>query len=251
MAAAKPRPGDLDGVIGRNVRRVRLERGASQDDLAQALRDAGWGAATDQVLMSVEKGNRSLRFHEVLLLADVLNVPVAALLEVPDGWVRLGSRVPESGRDLVRRLTEKPHKYGERSSAWSDLEQARRDAQFSAGARHSFGDESKREAERHAANRLGLAPDEIVRRSYDLWGRTLSDERDGRYGARAPTDASSRQRATLRGHITRELLDELRGVIGREAEERILGGATEVMDALEDSLERKGKVHASEEEGEQ
>jgi transcriptional regulator with XRE-family HTH domain len=247
--AARPSAADVDRVVGRNVRRVREERGASQDGLAQALRDAGWLAASDQVLIAVEKGTRSLRFAEVLLLADVLNVPIAALLEVPPGeWVRVGTRVPTTGPDLVRRLTEAPHQFGEQSNAWSDLEQARRDTQFSASGRHSWGDETKREAERHAASKLGVAPGEVVQRSYRLWGRTLSDERDARCATRASADATARQRATWRGHVTRELLTDLRNDIKGELE-LDLGAVVGLMDVLEDKVGERSSERARGREG--
>jgi hypothetical protein len=242
MAAARPKSGDIDGVIGRNVRRVRQQRNASQDGLAQALRDAGWLAATDQVLIAVEKGARSLRFGEVLILADVLNAPVAALLDVPEGErVRIGRSVPGSGADLVRRLTEAPHHHGEPSSDWSDLDQARHGSRTSADGRHFGGDESKREAERHVASRLGLTPAEVVQRSYRLWGRTLSDERDARCATRASIDATPRQRATWRGHVTRELLAELRNETAGELD---LGAVGDLMDVLEDTVRRRSSQSA-------
>jgi transcriptional regulator with XRE-family HTH domain len=232
--AAKPQPNDLDRLVGYNVRRLRTQLGASHDDIAQALRDRGWERASGSVLVNLEAGKRGIRFAEVLVLADALNVAVADFLEPdPDAarrfapipganprdypFVSITENVADSPRWLAKRLTSPPRSIPQGRGVkrpprtWTELEGARRDAQLSAGRRgHSVGDEALREAECHAAGRLNVSPAEVVQRSYARWKQTLSEERDERAASRTPADSTPRQRAAIRAHVTRHLLDELR-----------------------------------------
>jgi transcriptional regulator with XRE-family HTH domain len=216
-AAARRKAGDVDALIGRNVRRIREALGGTQDELVQALRASGWQASSPTV-MALERGERALLHEEVLLLADVLNVAVTELYAV-DGFqsIQLGSLFPDSPRFLANRLTQAPR---DKAKTWMEVQRHRRTIGFGMDTftlesfqRDSLGytpdDEATREAERHAAERLGISPDELVRRSYTRWGRTLSDERDARAAARTKADASPRSRTIVRGHVTRELLAEL------------------------------------------
>jgi transcriptional regulator with XRE-family HTH domain len=254
-AAARRKAGDLDALIGQNVRRIREQLGATQDDLAQALKQSGW-RASGLTVMALERGERALLHEEVLLLGDVLNVGITELYATAADYrfVSLGSLYPENADALAKRLTQAPRS---EAKTWAELQRHRRTMGFGTDTAHvesfargSLGyspdDEATREAERHAAERLGVSPDEIVRRSYALWGRTLSDERNLRAEARVDetmrdlrndlvraearvakggahakdrreladartrvTETTPRQRAAVRAHVTRELLAEL------------------------------------------
>jgi transcriptional regulator with XRE-family HTH domain len=217
---AKPRPAGLDATIGRNVRRIREQLGASHDQVAQVLRDGGWSRASGPMLVDIEAGRRGIRVDEALRLASALNVSMEELMDSGDRIVEVGT-LSATGRNLARLLTERPFKLrtiaptppgrGFDTETWSGLQRTRRLMQVShlTGSRHSTGDESMREAERHAAERLGITPAEVVQRSYALWHRTLSDERDDRARRKEALDDSKRRRATIRAHITRALLAEL------------------------------------------
>jgi transcriptional regulator with XRE-family HTH domain len=273
MAAAKRKATELDAVVGRNVRRIREELGGAQDDLAQALRASGWELSASTVI-ALERGERTITIEEGLLLADVLNVALAELL-VSDSehpFVRLGSLYPEDSGHLTERLREAPR---DESTTWAEVQQRRRTMGFGTDtvhaesfARGSLGyrpdDEATREAERHAAERLGTSPDEIVRRSYARWGRTLTEERNARADARVAetmrrltdevrravarsaegdarveerrelalayaeagaAEGTLRQRAALRAHVTRELLAELEDEPPAAKEAKRIGGA--------------------------
>jgi transcriptional regulator with XRE-family HTH domain len=217
-AAARRKAGDVDALIGQNVRRIREQLGATQDDLAQALRQSGW-RASGLTVMALERGERALLHEEVILLADVLNVAVTEFYGDSDHvFVRpAGSLYPENTNLLAKRLTQAPR---DESTTWMEVQRRRRTTGFGRDtsalelfSRGSLGytpdDEATREAERHAAERLEISPDEVVRRSYALWGRTLSDERDTRTAARTTADTPIRSRTIVRGHVTRELLAEL------------------------------------------
>jgi transcriptional regulator with XRE-family HTH domain len=248
MSPAKPAASTLDPIIGRNVRRRREELGASQDDLAKALRDRGWAIAGSAVA-TLERGGRGVRVNEMFFLADALNVSVAELLTT-DELVSDVGRLPARGDQLVERLTRPPHGR-QRPGTWADLQQLERDLQFSAparagrrGGRHSVGDEAQREAERYAAGRLGIPAPEVVRRSYARWGRTLTEERDARAAERTPEDASARSRATIRSHVTRALIVELER---RRREEEAVERAQVIGRGLKDPAKKKTKTEKSKE----
>jgi transcriptional regulator with XRE-family HTH domain len=69
------------------------------------------------------------------------------------------------------------------------------------------------EAEERLARRLGVDRDLVVAAAADLWGRSLTAERDARVRAEAETgeDMSKKQWTARRGRVTRKLEEELRG----------------------------------------
>lgn len=66
--------GDLQVDVGRRVRRIRTERGISQEQLAAAL------GVHRTYLGGVERGERNLTLRSVERLAERLGVDVRALL---------------------------------------------------------------------------------------------------------------------------------------------------------------------------
>jgi transcriptional regulator with XRE-family HTH domain len=62
------------------------------------------------------------------------------------------------------------------------------------------------EATVKAARRLGADPVEVDAKARQLWGRSLTAERDARVGVAS----RSRVDQARRGHVTRQLIDELR-----------------------------------------
>ena len=79
------------------------------------------------------------------------------------------------------------------------------------GAGRKVDDAVRGSAEIKAAKKLGVKPQTIVETAKTLWRRTLSEERDARTGL--AEDARSLQ--ARRGHISRELIEELRKEIER------------------------------------
>lgn len=72
--------GELQVTVGRRVRRLRLERGISQEALA---RDVDMHRT---YLGGVERGERNLTLRSVERLAERLGVPVRELIgEAPEG----------------------------------------------------------------------------------------------------------------------------------------------------------------------
>jgi hypothetical protein len=77
------------------------------------------------------------------------------------------------------------------------------------GVRKEAWDSSKGGAERKAARALGTLAGPIGPASYLLWGRSLTQERDARLSD-GETRGSSRSMQARRGHVTRQLIIELR-----------------------------------------
>jgi transcriptional regulator with XRE-family HTH domain len=71
--------GDLQKDVGRRVRRIRTERGISQEELARAV------GMHRTYLGGVERGERNLTLRSVERLADRLGVDVRVLLDLAGG----------------------------------------------------------------------------------------------------------------------------------------------------------------------
>jgi hypothetical protein len=72
------------------------------------------------------------------------------------------------------------------------------------------------EAERKAAKRLDVDPLEVARAAHALWNVGLTGERNERLKEQAPKDADERTLAALRGHLTRDLTEEVRQLLARK-----------------------------------
>ena len=69
---------------------------------------------------------------------------------------------------------------------------------------------ARAEAEQKAARKLGVTPQTIAQAAYDIWGRSLTDERNLQVEQLDWVDeTSTRQVQAYRGHVTRELLDKI------------------------------------------
>jgi transcriptional regulator with XRE-family HTH domain len=211
-------------VLGANLRRLRQERELRQDDLAARARGVGlsW---TQQTVAAIEGGRRALSVGELLLLQSVLEMSLTELLPEllaadedadvegavlsPDGLMALAAGTDES-RLLLHALW--PEEYG---GGRIGAVMERRDRQLFDRYRVSINDAPQvtaaehGDAERKAARQLNVRPLEVAVASWSLWGHSLTDERDTRLGEQnGEGDARAR-----RGHITRQLLDELQAHI--------------------------------------
>ncbi len=197
MSEANPEP--LSAVVGRNVRSLREGTGRTQDLFARELRSVGlpW---TRRMLAKAENGEREITLQQIVLLAYALGVPLPALLTGP-GRIALTSHASISARGLELMVR------GERSRG-SDLDTPmKRDPSTAMEGLIAWED-----AEVRAADRLSTTPLEIRMSSARLWGRPFTAERDRRVEA-LRSEPSPRTRQALRGHVTRELLEELAAAI--------------------------------------
>ena len=70
---------DQCNICGQNVRKLRIEKKMSQDQLAATLQTEGLGVNQNSI-SRIETGKRIVADYELKALAFVLNVPVEVLL---------------------------------------------------------------------------------------------------------------------------------------------------------------------------
>jgi transcriptional regulator with XRE-family HTH domain len=195
MAEATGEP--LSKYLGRQLRRLREERGIRQEDIAGQFHELGlkWDRTT---VASFETGRRALRLEEVLLCCAAYDVSLAEVLQSePETWVQVGSR--RISAYLVAKIVSS------QSPVTLPLEVA-------AHAHPA----PPTEAERRAAKQLGTGVPALIVASEDLWGRRLDSERD----RRTAENSSGGDVRALRGHVTRQLIEELGATLPRRRPHR-------------------------------
>jgi transcriptional regulator with XRE-family HTH domain len=206
-------------VVGENVRRIREEAGARQDDVAAAARAVGltW---TRSKIAALERGEKALDLAEAVLLAEAMSmiadrpVGVGTDLLAGDGAVRLSSERVFFRHTLRRFFGDEPIEL-QASDVPGGVELVARVPELlkEMAARIGPADSEKYwqivrragETEERAGRTLGLDKHTVTEMAAGLWGRTLAEERDARVG-----DVPLASRAAKRGRVTRQLLDELR-----------------------------------------
>lgn len=216
----------LGAVVGGRMRAIRHERGQRQDDVAKRARECGltWTQAT---VAAIETGRRELTAGELFLLPLVMG-HAAELPDLfpPEAWVQLGPDAYARG-DYVRSVLA-----GQSDDHWQPqdvdvpllrdivttvrqelrklpgFEAYERDSrrvwpEMTAGEWLAAETEAAQEVERRAAARLGVDVRHLAIAARRKWGRSLTAERD----RRTPAGVTSS------GHITRELLAELRPLL--------------------------------------
>lgn len=223
------KPRTYRDLIAENLRHLRQERDLRQDALAATARAHGL-AWTQQTVAAIEAGRRAVSLGELLLLQSLLELPLGELLpellmtdeaevEVEGvvlsanelGALAAGQAILPAGM-LLRVLW--PEEFGgdrQASAAYKRL-LGRRFERYGVSENEApqvtmaeHGD-----AERKAARRLQVEALDIALASWSLWGHSLTEERDRRMQEQ---DSQGEERAR-RGHVTRQLLDELRQRIG-------------------------------------
>jgi transcriptional regulator with XRE-family HTH domain len=201
-------PPRIDQVFGRNLERLRREKGWSQDDLVSRGWQVGlsWSRST---IAALEGGRRSVELGEVVLVALILDSSVAELL-AGDDLATVGGGTRMALEQVRQVLTSAPRSA---QKVFPDI--------FRRVSRVHGQDKFSRvmlsangEAEQKAARSLGITPKMLARAAYDLWTRSLTDERNLRVDELiADGTSSARQVQALRGHVTRRLLDEIDNLI--------------------------------------
>lgn len=233
----------IDQLVGHNVRRIREERGITQDDVAREARAVGlaWSRST---VGALENGGKTLDLGEVVLLAAAMPAPVAqllapsdAMLAADDPFIAVGPALamrPESilaalaastVRDLGAVETEREGYLTDIDGAahHGRLEEAKKRRQrhdrITGGTSSSMfaqaTEAARGEAEMKAARRLDVDPVELALAALKLWGRSLTEERDARVAEATEPGATPRTLQALRGHLTRQLLKELEPIVRR------------------------------------
>lgn len=186
----------LAKVIAENVRRLRTEAKLTQEQLAERVRlehNLDWNRAS---VAWIETGESEPPLSGLLVLAAALRVRPRDLL-VATGKVAIASEAEVAGADLPNVLTRglpRPRPRARKRVDWRGL---------------IIRAASAGEAERYFARRHGLDPEDVARLAFDLWNRSLSEERDRLAGGPdAPTMKKS--------HATRKLQVELLNAARKE-----------------------------------
>jgi hypothetical protein len=193
----------VERAIGREIGRRREEAEISQSGVAMCARQFGlpWTRAT---IAAIELGRKELTLGELLLMPLILKE--AGVSRAP---LSLGDLIPTDDRPV---------------EVWPGLQLSLPDARtlLTGGAETreirpvNVGVDIRDlqacdTAEQKAASTLRVPARAIVDAAYALWDQSLSMERRQRLQrSSAAPGATERRRQALKGHITRELLDELR-----------------------------------------
>lgn len=211
----------LAEVVGRNARRLRGT--ATADDLAKAARRCGLNWGTGRV-SDLEHGRVSPTLPTLIALAAALRslsgTPVAlSELVEHDGYIALAGELVVKGTALKRFIGGAPIDLRAADLYWDEDDPFVRkilgmDAEpASRGRRRDLYAASEQgETEARLSKSLGVDREVVATAAEELWGRTVSAERD----ARAGRDASPQ----MRGRVTRELKSELAQRISEAARGR-------------------------------
>jgi transcriptional regulator with XRE-family HTH domain len=231
-------------VVGQRLRTLRENAKCRQDDLAAVARRWGlqWTRAT---VAGIETGRRGLSFEEFVILPRVLrdlrspnqpfhdDLPFELVDILPNaGWIELSKETRVQAKALKAILQAQA-----RTTQLSDFDtpELRKLPRMVLPAQLSASPEIRplwrqlrpgekmtpeevmlitrdaaRDTEQKAAANLDVPTLAIAIAARKSWGRSLTEERDWRVSEKASGSMTPRTVQALRGHITRELLGELR-----------------------------------------
>lgn len=97
-----------DSVVGEALRQLREEAGLSQAEFAERLTGAGM-PTHQQTVLKIEKGQRSLRMTEAVVIASVLRVELADLVTPGGSLERAASSVVAAEMSVRRAVDQFGH----------------------------------------------------------------------------------------------------------------------------------------------
>jgi transcriptional regulator with XRE-family HTH domain len=218
---------EATAAVGRRLKALREAAGVRQEDVAVGARACGLNWVRSTVAM-LEAGNRRLDWYEFVLLPVVLQVSqvgsfrhVDLLADDDADRVELTPQAHASRAQLAQLLADGPEfldlKHWDLPSVLSGaqvmeaiVERSRwRRKGFTAEQVEIIRREAAGDAEQVAARKLGVTPQEVAEAARWLWGRSLTAVRDSRAAA-AGDELGAESLRAVRGHVTRELVEELR-----------------------------------------
>lgn len=234
--------------MGRRLREFRVAQGMRQEDIADAARYYGfnWGRSS---VAALEAGNRDLDFSEILLLPKIVRRLGGWDESLLSGQtIALSETLSVSSSEMLRMMLDLFEPLTDPSQSDDDelvlgaISNEQRDLDvdikrevarevllydqilFQLWPNYKIGpgwrDYSGGEIVRTIAGRLevpgGGEPNTSLVRSFSLgmWGHLPGEERDTRANERGPYE-SKRALQSARGHVTRELIDELQHEIDK------------------------------------
>ncbi|WP_111718756.1 hypothetical protein [Homoserinimonas sp. OAct 916] len=213
-------------IVGKNAKQRRLSADATLESVAQSARSYGLKWTTARVV-ELERGRLAVGIPVLLILAQVLGDITGERLTVADliqtnSWVELNPSLAVSAQSIQQALSgvevdlntgdvadDGP---GGSETVELALESLKR---FANDLPAGFRTKDLRSAaalpcglaETRAAKSLGVHPVVVNAHAWALWGHSLSERRD----ETVPANASPQ----LRGHKTRELINEIRESVER------------------------------------
>ncbi|MFB4300628.1 hypothetical protein [Actinomadura sp. NTSP31] len=228
-------PKSFREVIGDAVRRLREGGGMRQEDLARTAQVMGLKWSRSKVA-ALELGDKAVTLEEFavlpVLLEETLNRKITygdlfpdhdeLLYLTPKLRVLAGRWASIFDDEYVPELTvydraveDSLEKLAATQQQLEPIFKRLKALGYSTGlpAISSLREATVGLAEDRAAAKLGEPRLVVVAVSLDLWGRSLTEERDARVAAALPDDAPARSVQARRGLVTRELVDALQGRI--------------------------------------
>lgn len=181
-------------VLGAGARTIRLEAGASLEQVSHAARRAGLPWSTGRV-SDMEGGRVELKLETLLSLA-------LALGEVRGEPVTLAELLPHDAPMMINGREIATLAGAVRGEAVTISEGQRGHDELN----RPDPIETAGLAEKRAAKSMGVPLADLVAATHELWGDHLTAERDRRAGVDADV--------ATRGRITRELTDQIRAHLG-------------------------------------
>jgi hypothetical protein len=165
---------------------------------------------------NIESGAREIALEELFTLLPLLGVTLEELFP-PDMELELAGGWTVRGGAGLRKLLE-----GRRDATVSPATVQLRGAAVSASsASGSLTVHPPRLAEQKAAASLNVDVSKVQKLAQKAWGHDLTAEREARISGRvAGQEVDPRSLQALRGHVTRELLDELRPLVKKTRKKR-------------------------------
>jgi transcriptional regulator with XRE-family HTH domain len=196
----------LRDALRHRLRAVRLdEKRWTQEQLAIHAQEQGIPWTRDTV-KNIEEGAREVSLEEFFPLFPLLGMSLEELLpehiqlELAGGW-----QVHGGTGTTLRRLLD-----GHRDAVVSPATVQLRGS-IHASATATATASVIRLAEQKAAASLGITPTEVQQLAQKVWKQDLTTERDARVSERIGEKVVSAQSLqALRGHVTRQLLNEIR-----------------------------------------
>jgi transcriptional regulator with XRE-family HTH domain len=209
MAEATP----LREALRRQIWEIRRAKGwTTQEEFALWAQSQGLNWSRDSV-KNIESGAREISLEEFFTLLPLLGVTLEELfpsdieLEVASGWTVQGAAGLRRLLDGHRDATARPATVQLRGAASS-----------ASSASGTLTAHLPRLAEQKAAASLKLDVSKVQKLSQQAWGHDLTTERETRVSDRvAQQVVDPRSLQALRGHVTRELLNELRPLIRKKS----------------------------------
>lgn len=192
----------LEQAIGQQMRRLREAAGVRQETIAAAARFWRLPTWTQATVAAIELGQRGLSVGEFVTLPLLFHE--AGIGRPSGGHLELEDFVPRMV-DGFPNVPVVPDGFGMPLRIVRTL---LRGGHPPASVQPDRAETGPGEAERKAARKLGCSPNDIVAAARQLWGHTLSEERDQRIGKRAEK-LDRRSLQAVRGRVTRALVRDL------------------------------------------